>query len=263
MRKIVLTFALLFSPVLFAQTVDEIVQKSIEADGGLAALKSKTSIRMTGTFDMQGMTLPVTIIRKRPNLQRTEVSVQDGSVIDAFDGVTRWKVNPFIGVSEPTKATPEETAESLSEDYDGPLVDYKEKGNKIELLGKDTVDGQEAYKLKIVSANGREQEMYIDTTTYHPVRVVRKAETEQGEQVIDVRSSDFRTIDGVAVPYSITMLIGPMELKMTIDKVEFNIDAPDSLFKMPAPPAPEPTPTPAQPPQPTPTPTQPTPPAAQ
>ena len=247
MRKTALIVALFISflPSVLAQTVDEIVQKHIAASGGLEAMKSKNSMRMTASFEMQGTPLQMTLVRKRPNLQRSDVSFQDSSIIDAFDGVTRWKVNPFLGMSQPTKATPEETAESAdTADFDGPLVDSASKGCKVELVGKEMVDGKEAYKLKVTSASGQTQDTYIDAATYHLARTVRTAQTEMGPQAIDVKSSDYRMVDGVAVAHSTQITVGPMDLNMTVDKVEWNVDLPDTLFKMPEP-APAPTPTPA------------------
>jgi len=256
MRKTALILALFasFAPSLLAQTVDEIIQKHIAASGGLDALKSKTSMRLTASFEMQGAPLQMTLIRKRPNMQRSDVTFQGSSVIDAFDGVTRWKVNPFMGVTEPNKGTPEETAETAEEaDFDGPFVDSASKGYKIELVGKEMVDGKEAYHLKITSRSGREADAYIDPETYQEVRLVRKAQTEMGEQTIDLRSSDYRMVDGVAVAHSMQMTAGPMDMNIKVDKVEWNVDLPDSLFKMPAPTpapaaqAPAPTPTPPTP----------------
>jgi outer membrane lipoprotein-sorting protein len=238
MRKTLLIVSLLafLVPAVFAQTLDEIVQKNIEARGGLEALKSKDSMRMTGTFEVQGMVMDLTVLQKRPNLTRTEVAVQGMTVIDAFDGTTRWKVEPYKGVNEPTRATPQETAEIMEDsDFDGVLVDYRQKGNTIELAGKETLNGVEVFKLKVTTKSGREQEVYIDTTTYHQVKMTGEGQTEQGPQMIETLTSDFRTVEGVTVPHSVEIRIGEMPLSMSISKVEFNIDLPDSLFQMPTP----------------------------
>jgi outer membrane lipoprotein-sorting protein len=241
MRKTLLTvwlLAVFVAPSVLAQTADEIVQKNIEARGGLQALKSKNSLRMTGTFEVQGMPMELTVLQKRPNLMRTEVAFQGMTVVDAFDGTTRWKVEPYKGVNDPTKATPDETAESAEQaDFDGVLVDYRQKGATLELAGKETVDGKEAYKLKVRSKSGREQEMYFDAETYQMVKMTGEGQTEQGSQMIETRTSDHRTVDGVSVPHSIEIRIGDMPLSMTISKVEWDVDLPNSLFQMPSTPA--------------------------
>jgi len=229
-------FLFLLAGGLYAQTVDEIIQKHIQAKGGLEAIKSKTSLRISGTLDVMGMSLPITVMSKRPKMQRTEVPLGDSSVIDAFDGTTRWKLNAAMGISTPSPASPEETAASVETvDFDGALINYKEKGHTVELIGKETTGGQEAYKLKLKSASGHEQEIYIDGASYQQVRVITKIATPDGEQPVESRASDFRVVDGVAVAHVIELTVGPSEMKMTFDKVEWNVDLPDSLFAMPVP----------------------------
>ena len=238
MRKLFAGIAFLsfLAGSLYAQTADEIIQKHIRAKGGLEAIKSKTSLRASGTLDVMGMSLPLTVMSKRPNLQRTEVPIGDASVIDVFDGTTRWKLNPAMGITTPSQASPEETtAAKETVDFDGALIGYKEKGSTVELLGKETVGAQECFKLKLKASNGREQDIYIDAASYHQVRVVAKTVTPEGEQPVDSRASDYRMIDGIAVAHVIEMTIGQTEMKMTFDKIEWNVDLPDSLFVMPVP----------------------------
>ena len=238
MRKGFAAVAFLFflAGCLYAQTADEIIQKHIQAKGGLEAIKSKTSLRASGTLDVMGMSLPLTVMTKRPNLQRTEVPIGNDSVIDAFDGKTRWKLNPAMGITTPSPASPEETAAaSETVDFDGALIGYKEKGSTVELVGKEMLGAQEAYKLKLKASSGREQEIYIDAASYHQVRVVAKTATPEGEQMVDSRASDYRMIDGIAVAHVIEVTVGPTDMKMTFDKVEWNVDLPDSLFVMPLP----------------------------
>ena len=253
MRGTALIFALFAwsIPSVLAQTVDEIIEKHIEAEGGVEALKSKNSMRLTASFEMQGTLGTMTIFRKRPNMLRNDVTIQGSSMVDSFDGVTRWKVNPFIGITTPVKGTPEEIVQAADQaDFDGPFVDAASKGYKIELVGKEMVDDKEAYHLKLTSRSGREQDVYIDVTSYHEMRRIRKSQTEMGEETTDLRSSDYRVVDGVAVAHSVRVT-GPMDINITVEKIEWNVDLPDSLFRMPEP---EPPPE-AEPPAPTPAPT--------
>ena len=78
MRKwtFVATTAILFSLSLSAQTVDEIIARHIEAQGGITKLKSLHSIRMTGDFETGGMQAGFTQVFKRPMKMRLDISVQ-------------------------------------------------------------------------------------------------------------------------------------------------------------------------------------------
>ena len=43
---------------------------------------------------------------------------------------------------------------------EGPLVDYRRKGHKVELLGKEKVEGVDAYKLKLTLKGGEVKYIY-------------------------------------------------------------------------------------------------------
>jgi hypothetical protein len=101
-----------------------------------------------------------------------------------FDGKTGWKIEPWNGKKDP-EALGEEEMKSIVEDadFDGPLVDYKRKGNKVESLGMDKFEGTDTYKLKLTKSNGDVYVYYLDTDFYMPIkidtkRVVRGEERE-------------------------------------------------------------------------------------
>ena len=43
----------------------------------------------------------------------------------------------------------------MQADIDGPLVDWKSKGHKVEYLGTEDMDGTQAHKLKVTAAGDR------------------------------------------------------------------------------------------------------------
>ncbi len=59
-------------------------------------------------------------------------------------------------------------------DIDGPLVDYKAKGHQVELVGKEKVEGSDAYKLKVTKKDGDVEYYFLDADSYLPVRVEGK-----------------------------------------------------------------------------------------
>ena len=123
-----LAVAVLTAPAL-AQTVDEVIAKSLEARGGLDKLKAVRSIRMTGKMTMgPGMEAPVTIEMKRPRNARIEFTIQGSTGVQAYDGQQAWGISP-LGSQQP-EPMPAEMAKELDDqaDLDGPLVDYKEAG---------------------------------------------------------------------------------------------------------------------------------------
>ena len=47
-------------------------------------------------------------------------------------------------------------------DFDGALVDYKAKGNTIELVGKEKLDTKDVYHLKVTMKGGQVQHYFLD-----------------------------------------------------------------------------------------------------
>ena len=138
-------------PGLRAQTVDEVIAKNIQARGGMDKLKSVKSIKTTATLAMgPGMEAPGVMIQKRPDMARLEFTIQGLTAVQAYDGSKAWQVMPFMGKKDAELMSADDAKEMQeTADLDGPLVDYKAKGNTVELLGKEKIEGTDAYKLKV------------------------------------------------------------------------------------------------------------------
>jgi outer membrane lipoprotein-sorting protein len=150
--------ATVFALPAAAQAIDEIIAKSIAARGGEAKLRAVKSLRFTGQIEVApGMTAPMTMVLKRPGMVRMEFIVQGMTGIQAYDGKAGWSVMPFQGKkdAEPMAADDVKNMEDQA-DFDGALMDYKVKGNTVEYLGKDKVEGSEAYELKVTKKNAQD-----------------------------------------------------------------------------------------------------------
>src|SRR3954449_4569017 len=176
MRKCwcVLAGVLLLTALGSAQTADELVQKNIQAKGGLEKIKAIRTVRMLGNFEAGGFTAQVGQDNKRPDMLRETFTIQGMSAIQAYDGSTGWQIQPFGGRKDP-ELLGEDDLRDLEEtaDIDGPLVDYKSKGNTVEYMGHDTVDGDDAYKLKVTLKNGDVFYYYLDPDAFIEIRVQR------------------------------------------------------------------------------------------
>src|SRR5713101_1196286 len=129
----------LFVMPVSAQTVDEIVGKYIKTIGGMEKIQAVKTLRRRGKFTGGGgFEAAVLQEDKRPNMVREEFSLQGMTGINAYDGKTGWKIEPWQGKKDPEPLGEEEMKSILEDsDFDGPLVNYQQKGNKIELVGMD------------------------------------------------------------------------------------------------------------------------------
>ena len=241
MKKLCLAI-LLCSVFASAQTADEIVNKSIAARGGLDKIKSIQTVRLVSKItlgaSMEGI---LTVDIKRPGKLREEVRVGDRSVIRTTDGTSGWELNQFTGGNDATALDPEEmkTMEQKA-DVDRPLVDYKSKGNVIELLGKEKINDKDAYKLKITLKSGAIRYDYIDPTTFHEVAWEGKITTSGREVNAKSYFSDYRDVSGVQFPFHIESETEGLPGRQVIEfeKIEANVPLDDSLFAKPSAPAP-------------------------
>jgi outer membrane lipoprotein-sorting protein len=217
-------------------SVDEIVQKHTQAMGGADKLKSLRTVKMTGSATVAGMEAPTVMVAKRPDKVRMDLTVMDQKVIQGADGSSAWMINPFMGGPDAQPMTDEMAADFRSSaELEGPLVDYKAKGNTLELLGKESVDGKPAYKLKLTRNGGRSDVLFLDAATYMQVKALSHRNLMGTETDIETLTSDFKEVDGFKMAHKIDQSAnGNPAFSMTVEKIEINVPVDDSIFAKPA-----------------------------
>ena len=238
--KLVLSiiFVLFFFANSFAQTVDEIIEKHIDAIGGRSKLDSIKSQKVTGFMNMQGMDIPITVYSKNNEMILVEIYVQGMKIIQGYDGKMGWMINPMQGSKKPEKMD-DETAKSLKEEADlgGKLLKYKEKGYTAELIGKEDMEGTDVYNVKMTDNDGETTNYLIDAGSYLILKSKAKRKVMGKMVENETIFGNYKKIDGMMMPLLIESKVAGMEMasqKVLIDKVEFNVNLDDEIFKMPA-----------------------------
>ncbi len=216
---------------------DELINRSIEAQGGHEALTSINTSVMTGTAVVQGMELPLTIYAKRPNLSRriVEVPQMGMEIVSAFDGEVAWELNPMMGMS-PRKLGEERTRlEAHNADIDGDLVGYKDKGNIVSYEGEEEIAGGTAHKLVITRPDASVVTYYVDTETMLPVRMDGEGIDGQTGAKVNQQTvlSDYREVHGVMMPMKLEINSGGTNLSITIEEASINEGIEDAVFAFP------------------------------
>lgn len=223
----------------FGQTADELLEKNIKAMGGKDKLMALQSVRMTGKMKMGPMEAPFSMTKVRPADMRIDFTIQGMIGSQAYDGTTGWMLMPFGGNKDPQKMTEEMLKDVRAEaDFDGPTFDYKAKGNKVEYVGKEDVQGTPAYKLKVTTKDGKETLVYLDSETYLAIRT-EATRNMQGQDVeMETTIGDYKAVEGILFPFSIDSHVKGKEGSggqvIAIDKVELNPKVDTTIFKMPA-----------------------------
>ena len=215
-----------------AQTVDEVIDKHIEAMGGKEKLAGLKSLRMETNLSVQGMDIPVIQTRVHNVGQRVDISAMgmEGFVITT--PTAGWTFMPFMGQTAAEAMPEDQVKESVDElDLQGSLLNYKEKGHTVELVGKEAVDGTEAYKIKLTTKGGKVRTFFIDPKNYYIIRTVAKATVNGQEQEVTINFADFKkTEEGYVFPHSIGGAFGQGD--MTVTKIEVNKPVDEKIFKV-------------------------------
>jgi hypothetical protein len=223
-----------------AQTAEELVNKNIQAKGGLEKIKAAKTRLTTGKV-MSGGRRRVSATFKqmnmRPNLVRTNLSLQGMTAVQAYDGSAGWLTQPFRGRKDPQLMGEDNLRDLLLDaDFDGPLVDYAEKGSRIEYLGHAEVEGDDALRLRVTLKNGDIVYYYFDPDTYLEIRkeIQQFIRGSVRERVVDLGS--YKPVDGVMYPFSISegSKSNPGAQVTTIEKIAVNVPFQDSDFALPA-----------------------------
>ena len=218
-------------------TLDELLAAHFEALGGYDNLKAVETAKFTGNMAMgPGMEVPFSMVFKRPLHMRLEFTMQGMTAIQAYDGETAWSVMPFMGKTEP-EVMAEDQAKNIKEqaDFDGPLVDWQEKGHQVELVGLEETEGTEAYKLKVTMANGDVRHHYLDSEYFITIKQDGKTTVQGNEVEFETILSDYKEVDGLMFPHSIESKPkgAPAGQVITIEQVEVGLDVDGDTFAMP------------------------------
>src|SRR5215467_7589487 len=221
-----------------AQTLDEIIKKIIDARGGIDKIKAVQSERITGrVLFAQGIEGALILELKRPHKLYSEISVEGHKVLRVYDGKSAgWTVNPFVD----NKGVVEMSAEELKgmpdeSDADGPLVDYKAKGSKVEVVGKEDAEGKTVYRLKITGKSGEVRSYLIDAATFLTTKWEGIRKVADQDLPWECTLSEYREVEGLKFPFKIDQGSPGTEYRQTlvVEKVEINPKIDEAHFAKP------------------------------
>jgi photosystem II stability/assembly factor-like uncharacterized protein len=242
MRRIALAALIICSSALSAQTADEIIARYIESIGGMDRIQGVRTLRRTGRYTGGGG-FEATVVEenKRPSFVRQDFSLQGMTGVTAYDGKTGWKIEPWQGKKD-AEPLGEEELKSIVEDsdIDGPLVNYRQKGNKVEYVGTEPVEGTDAYKLKVTLANGDVRTYFMDIDYAVPIKIETKRMIRGAEREYETILGDYKEAGGWYLPHSVATGVkgSPNRTTVTYDKIEANVALPNTRFAKPGMPVP-------------------------
>jgi hypothetical protein len=217
-----------FTTFAQAQTVDEVINKHIEALGGKENLNRIENVVMLGSLDFQGTSIALTMTQVNNKLNRQDISVMGMTGFDMLTDKEGWTYMPFQGMQKPEPKPAEEVKENQGDlDVAGPLVDHAAKGHKVILEGKEDIDGKPCYKINASLASGKKIIFFIDAATHMINRTIDKRKINGTETDLQTDLADYKEVEGVKMAHSITQQFGTV----IISGIKVNQVIPPALFK--------------------------------
>jgi outer membrane lipoprotein-sorting protein len=218
-----------------AQTADEIMDKHAAAIGGVDNWNKIKTVKMVGSMSQQGMEISMTQTIDLAKGARLDISVMGMTGYQIVTNTGGWAYMPFAGSTKIDTLSPEVVKATQNQfDLKGhQMLDYKTKGTKIELAGKDTINNVLCYKMKCTEKDGKESTAYFDATTYYLLRTERMEKMQDQEQEVAIVYNNYQKLpEGVVMPMSVNIAGG----EITYKTVELNKPVDASTF-VPTPPA--------------------------
>jgi hypothetical protein len=215
-------------------TVDQILDKYVQAIGGRQAVEKITSRVTKGTFEVTTMGLKgdIEIYAKAPNKTLTIQNISGVGVIrDGYDGKIGWSENPMMGLREKEGAELAAIARMSDIHFS---IKTRQLFSKLELKGKEKVGDRETYFILATPAEGSPVKMYFDAQTGLITRTGTELDTPQGKFQIDTTVDDYRDVDGVKMAFTMRQesSMGSAVIKWT--EVKHNVAIDDAMFNKPS-----------------------------
>ena len=244
LNKILLTLLLFFPFNSFSQSVDEIIDNYFENTGGIDQWRKLKGVKMSAKLSQQGMEIPIEIIQMQGGKQMQIINFQGQSIkAQVFDGEVSWGINMM---SQKPEKSDQETTDNLkldNNDFPDSFMDYKSKGYKAELIGKETVDGTETFKVKLTkepkTVDGKKEDditfYFFDTENYVPIAIQTEVREGPGKgMIMEITMSDYQEVEGLYFPFSQTQGIKDQpSIPLIIDSIELNPTIEEKEFKFP------------------------------
>lgn len=220
------------------QTVDDIIQKNIEARGGAENWAEVKNITMEGIYVSFSEPEPFKIWRQRPDLYRFDSTRINKFVVHAYDGQKAWWINPLMGPQfEKPQVIPSQNnldKVTLRERFFEPVFwNYANKSHLVELEGREIFDDKDCYKLKVTLADSTIEFWFIDAESFLEIGMTGDTYDFGMKNNMEMFFSNYENVDSLKFPFLIESEYGQRYRSMEIENIEVNTEIEPSVFVMP------------------------------
>jgi len=223
-----------FPYIVFSQNVDEIIAKHISAHGGAEKWDEVEAMKITGKFTAFSIEKDFTCYKTKSGFYYSDLYLGEQKVVESFNGKTGWTIDPWQEMDYARNLNSgEENAFLQKAEFFTPFFNYKEKGHTVEYTGMDTLDGIEVFVLKLTRTNDKTETWYLNTKTY--LEYICESDWVDFARSVpsEIFFEDFRTVDGLVIPFFAERTFWQRDRILQIEKVEINPEIDENMFVMP------------------------------
>ena len=228
---------------LNAQSVEEIIGNYLENTGGAENWENVKGIRMNASINQMGMEIPIEMVQLKDKMY-TKISIQGQEIKQGvFDGETLWSTNFMSMKAEKNDQEDVDNIKNELAEFPDPFLNYKDKGFTVELMGTETVEGSDVFKIKLTKkpmvVDGEEVPnvsiYYFDSENFVPIMVHEEVMSGPGKgMIMESKMSDYQEVEGLYFPFSMTQGVKDQPGQpITIESIELNPSIDDSEFNFP------------------------------
>jgi len=233
-RSFFLLLFVLQGSFLFAQTADEIVSKHINAIGGKAIIDKIKSQVIQSDMSVMGSDLTSTTTLLVGKGFKNVANFNGQEIIQCITPTSGWMINPLAGQNDAQPLPDDQVKDAQGAlEIGGELYEYQKKGSNVQLMGKETIEGVNTHKLKLIKKNGDEVIYFIDPTNYYIIKRESTSKVNGEELTTSSIFSNYKKTDfGYVMPFT-TVANQGFEITITVKTVEFNKEVDPKMFEMP------------------------------
>jgi hypothetical protein len=214
----------------------QLFDKYLAAVGGADAVnKIKTRVQK-GTIDAFGSQYPIEVYSEAPEKRLSIAHPQSGPSVTAFNGEVGWLTTPG-GVHRMSPAEGE--AARIDATLHFP-VKVREMYQDFKVRPGEEIAGRPTFEVRGTASGKPTLRLFFDQENGLLLRSIRYAETPLGRNPTQIDYADYRTAEGVKIPYRWTLARPGGSFTIKIDEVQQNVPVEEKLFVPPAEPPPAP-----------------------
>jgi hypothetical protein len=212
---------------------ESLLQRSIEKSGGAEAYAKAKSVAMSGTVEMpaQNITGTIAVFEEGGKSYTAMDFAGIGKIEGGFDGETAWENSALQG---PRILEGDEKVEALRAAKMSLLTGWRDLYKSAKTIGSEDVDGKPAWKVEMTPKAGKPETFFFDRDSGLLVRTTAVHSTPLGEISAESTMSDFRPVDGILTPFTMTETAMNQKIVTHFKDVSYNAATPKDRFDLPA-----------------------------